>query len=89
MNYFLWLQTLVTFGTAVAESQGKDTRAVRYLNLTASLGAATVATNEDLRELREKYEAEVANDTPTEASELDSIAARIKARSQAIQASGS
>lgn len=89
MNYFLWLQTLVAFGTAVAESQGKDARAVRYLNLASSLGAATMATNEDLRELREKYEQEVANDTPTSASELDSIAARIAARSQAIQASGS
>lgn len=61
---------------------------MRYLNLASSLGAATMATDEDLRELREKYEAEVANDTPTAASELDTIAARIKARSVAIQASG-
>lgn len=87
MNFFLWLKTLVAFGTAVAESEGKDERAVRYLNLAASLGSVTAATDEDLKELQAKYDAEVANDTPTTASELDAIAARIKARSEAIQAS--
>lgn len=89
MNWYLWLNLLSTFGTAVAESQGKNDRAVRYLKLATSIGGATVATDEDLRALKQKYEEEVANDTPTDASELDSIAARIAARSQAIQASGS
>lgn len=85
MNWLLWLEFLTTVGGAVAKSQGADERSVRYLQVAGDLARATQATDADLAELSAKYQEEVANDTPTTASELDAIAERIAARSAEIQ----
>lgn len=85
INWLGWFKFLSNLGLAVAQSEGKDTRAVKYLGVAVQLGDSVVATQDDLAELEAKYAAEVAADTPTTASELDAIAARIKARSDQIQ----
>lgn len=85
IDWSLWLNLATALAGAVARSEGKDERAVRYLGVAAEIGNSVHATNDDLAELQAKYDAEVANDTPTTASELGSIADRIKARSEQIQ----
>lgn len=85
MNWLLWLEFLTTLGGAVARSQGADDRSLRYLSVAGDLARATRASTEDLADLQAKYHEEVANDTPTTASELDAIAERIAARSAGIQ----
>lgn len=85
MNYALWLQLVTNFATIVAKEAGAAPRELAYLALLTNATNMVAMTDADLAELNDKYQAEVTNDTPTDAAELNAIADRIAARSAEIQ----
>lgn len=87
MNFAIWAEFAAGLINAVAAAAGADERSLRYLSLL-SLGArARSLTDQDLAELKTKYEAEVAAGTPVTAAEIDELDARIAAASAKIQGS--
>lgn len=85
MNFQLWLQFATSLATIVAQQSGKAPREIAYLQLLTNAVTLAAITDEDLTTLKEKYEAEVAADTPTTADDLLAIAERIQARGERIQ----
>ena len=87
MDYLLWAQVIGSFVTAIAESQGKDTRAIGYLKVSTSLASSVSATDAELLALKAKYDAAAAAGTPVTAEELAELKASINSLSDQIQAS--
>lgn len=71
--------------TTIARNQGRNDPELAYLDLLGNTALLTGMTEDDLAELKAKYESEVANGTPVTAADLEAIAARIRARSERIQ----
>lgn len=80
MNYLLWFQLLSQVAGVVARENGVAPRELAYLAVLTRLVGSVNATERDLLELRNRYEAEVATDAPVTPQELLDIAARIEAR---------
>jgi hypothetical protein len=87
MNYIVWLNLVTNLAGIVARQSGAAPRELAYLGVLTNAANMVALTDADLAELQAKYATEVANDTPTTASELDAIADRIAARSAEIQSS--
>lgn len=85
MNFELWLQFATTLATVVAQQSGKAPREIAYLQLLTNAVTLAAITDDDLTDLRAKYEAELAADTPTDSADLLAIAERIEARGARIQ----
>lgn len=85
MDFKLWLSLVTNFAGIVAREAGAAPRELAYLGLLTDATNMVAMTDADLSELEAKYAAEVANDTPTTAGELDALAERIRARSAGIQ----
>lgn len=85
MNFQLWLQFATSLATIVAQQSGKAPREVAYLQLLTNAVTLAAITDDDLTALKEKYELEVATDTPTTAADLMAVVNRIQARGERIQ----
>lgn len=84
--WFAWLQFLQALALTYATSEGKDARALGYLNVALTLASTPRVTAADLYALMDEYKAKVANNVPTTAAELEELDQRLAALSQAIQA---
>lgn len=84
MNYFLWAQLIANLANTVAQQSGAAPRELLYLGLLTKVTNLTSMTDADLTELKQKYEAEVANNVDTSAQDLHDIVERIQARGDRI-----
>ncbi|HEY0684776.1 MAG TPA: hypothetical protein VGD45_20735 [Steroidobacter sp.] len=87
MNFQLWFQFATSLATIVAQQSGRAPRELAYLQLLTNAATLAAITDEDLTELKARYELEVASDTPTTAADLLAVAERIEARGARIQSS--
>ena len=85
MDFTLWLPLVTNLAGIVARESGVAPRELAYLQFLTNAANLVALTDADLAELKAKYEAEVAADTPTTASDLTELAERIAARSAGIQ----
>lgn len=85
MNFQLWFQFATSLVTTIAEQTGKAPREIAYLQLLSNAATVAAMTDNDLTELKARYEGEVTADTPTTEADLLAIADRIQARGARIQ----
>lgn len=85
MNYLMWAQFIANLANTIAQANGAAPRELMYLGLLTRATTLVSMTDNDLTELKKKYEDEVANNVETSADDLYDIVDRIQARGDRIQ----